>query len=67
VTPQAGDRCTGCGYCAEHCPVGAIDMTTRRARMDPNRCIRCYCCHELCPQLAVELKTPWLGRVLMRK
>ncbi len=63
VTPQAGERCTGCRYCLQHCPAGAIRMVDGRAQMDPDRCIRCYCCHELCPQLAVELNRPWLGRL----
>lgn len=63
--PVAGDKCTGCGYCARHCPADAIAVVAGRARMDPRVCIRCYCCHELCPELAVELRYPWLGRVLM--
>ena len=64
VTPRAGAGCTGCGYCAEHCPMRAITMSDGRARMDPTLCIRCYCCHELCPQLAVELHRTFLGRLL---
>lgn len=64
VMPRAGGRCTGCGFCAERCPVQAIHVLDGRAHMDPNRCICCYCCHELCPQLAVELRRPWLGRLV---
>ena len=63
-TPVAGAKCTGCGFCAEHCPVDAIVVTDLRAHMDASKCIRCYCCHELCPHLAVELKRSWLGKLL---
>lgn len=63
--PRAGSECTGCGYCARHCPVNAIEITNGRAHMDTSRCIRCYCCHELCPELAVELYRPLLGRLIM--
>jgi len=65
--PQAGEKCTGCGYCVEHCPVGAIRIVNGRAQMDVRTCIRCYCCHELCPHLAVELRRSLLGRVLFGK
>ncbi len=63
--PHAGEKCTGCGYCVDHCPVEAIEIVDGKARMDPKMCIRCYCCHELCPQLAVELRRPLLGRLLL--
>jgi len=63
-TPVAGSKCTGCGFCVEHCPVDAVVITDKHAYMDPKQCIRCYCCHELCPHLAVELKRPWIGRLL---
>jgi len=62
--PQAGDACTGCGFCVQHCPVNAIRVVDGRARMNRRVCIRCYCCHELCPENAVELRQTLLGRVL---
>lgn len=66
LTPRATERCTGCGFCARHCPVGAIVVQGGRARVDGRRCIRCYCCHELCPELAMELARPRLGRLIAR-
>ncbi|MCD6519603.1 MAG: DUF362 domain-containing protein [Anaerolineae bacterium] len=63
--PYATEKCVGCGYCAENCPVQAIQIVDGRARMDGRTCIRCYCCHELCPYSAIELRRPLLGRLLM--
>lgn len=66
ASPHASNRCTGCGICRDNCPVEAITITGRRARMDLGRCIRCYCCHEFCPQHAVELRRSPLARILTR-
>lgn len=49
--------CTGCGYCAEDCPYGAIDMVPRtdgrnfdvQARVDPSLCVGCGICTGSCP------------------
>ncbi len=49
--------CTGCGYCAEDCPYGAIDMVARtdqrnfelQAQVDPSLCVACGICTGSCP------------------
>lgn len=49
--------CTGCGYCAEDCPYGAIDMVPRsdgrrlalQAVVDADLCVGCGICTGSCP------------------
>lgn len=46
--------CNGCGFCAEDCPYGAIDMATdadgqRHAVVDPDLCVACGICAGACP------------------
>ncbi|MEX0916215.1 MAG: cytochrome b N-terminal domain-containing protein, partial [Wenzhouxiangellaceae bacterium] len=48
--------CSGCGYCADDCPYGAIDMVPRRddrnfefeARVNPDLCVACGICAGSC-------------------
>ncbi len=65
--------CTGCGTCIKMCPVGAAALdwhTNEENKKIPvhnySRCIRCYCCQEICPAGAIDIKTPLLGRLLLR-
>ena len=58
------DRCVGCGFCRDACPVQVIAMVEKRAVINPKHCIRCYCCHEMCPEKAVELKQGILYRFI---
>jgi len=49
--------CTGCGFCAEDCPYGAIDMVPRsddlnfevEARVNASLCVSCGICTGACP------------------
>jgi len=62
--PESMSNCTGCGFCAESCPVDAIEVVSKRAIMDTKKCILCLCCHELCPENAVDLQYSFLARRL---
>lgn len=56
MRPKADEaRCTGCGTCAEQCPVSALVMQSGIPRVDADTCIACFCCQEICPERAMEL------------
>ena len=57
--PCSNENCTGCGFCADSCPVDAIVIENGRAVMSRKRCIMCLCCHELCPENAVSIRLPF--------
>ncbi len=51
LAPAAGAGCTGCGLCAQNCPVQAIPQANP-SRTDAAKCICCMRCVALCPQKA---------------
>lgn len=46
--------CTGCGACAEVCPVNAIHPTGDAFQITPEECTDCGLCDDTCPVNAIE-------------
>ena len=57
-------QCTGCSECEKICPVGAISVSGKTARINYGICIQCMCCHEVCRFNAIELKRSAAGSTL---
>jgi NAD-dependent dihydropyrimidine dehydrogenase PreA subunit len=47
-------RCTGCGACADVCPVGAIALMDGKAHVDEELCTGCNTCVGTCPEGAIQ-------------
>ena len=52
---HVGPACSGCGQCADVCPVGAVTLDNGRARVTAS-CKGCGRCATLCPVGAISLQ-----------
>jgi Pyruvate/2-oxoacid:ferredoxin oxidoreductase delta subunit len=59
----AGDRCTGCGLCAKHCPEQAIRLGENRPYWTFT-CESCMRCIAFCPTRAIEGGYVWVALVI---
>ena len=51
------DACTGCGTCADVCPMGCIDVSGGHAEYDYTSCAICMACIHACPERAIAFAT----------
>ncbi len=47
-------KCTGCGRCVKVCPVDAIKIKDRKAKIYDD-CIECGACIDACPREAIHI------------
>lgn len=47
------EQCKGCGECSIVCPVQAISIEDKKARIDKDKCIGCASCVAACPTMAM--------------
>ncbi len=58
IVPQINiNSCKGCGACVLVCPVGAIKIENKRAKIDENLCIGCAACVHACRYGVISI--PW--------
>lgn len=65
ATVDAG-KCKGCKTCEKVCPVLAVKVSGKKAKIDPERCRGCGACEQRCPNYAVTMvkrETPLVVRV----
>lgn len=51
---SVGTGCTGCGKCAELCPVDAIEIQNRKPVWVKEKCAMCLGCLHRCPEFAIQ-------------
>jgi len=57
-------KCNGCRICIENCPLSAIELQNKKAKIDCGKCVDCFCCLEVCSIGAMKTRSGPLIRAL---
>ncbi|MCI5830844.1 MAG: EFR1 family ferrodoxin [Treponema sp.] len=49
------NKCTGCGFCAAHCPTSSLVLQNGKAALKGTGCTICYRCMNSCPSKAITI------------
>ncbi|MBM3319759.1 MAG: 4Fe-4S dicluster domain-containing protein [Candidatus Eisenbacteria bacterium] len=60
------ERCKGCAYCVEYCPLDVLRMSSRFNRKGyhppeiarADECVACRLCETLCPEFSIFITVP---------
>lgn len=50
------ENCIGCGACIKYCPMEAIQILAKVAKINEQKCIKCKACVTACMLDAIEVK-----------
>lgn len=50
------EKCIGCEACIKHCPMEAIQILAKVAKISERKCISCKACINACLLDAIEIK-----------
>ncbi len=62
MAPDTNEECVGCGVCAKHCPVEAINLDNYKD-VDSTKCIRCSSCIKKCPVNAKAINHEMFNKI----
>lgn len=67
IKPNVSDQCIGCQKCEKICPVSAISIENKKAKMDHDVCYGCAECTTICPVRAIDVNWKTDGDVFVEK
>lgn len=50
------EKCIACEACIKHCPMDAIQILAKVAKINQDRCIKCKACIQYCMLDAITVK-----------